>query len=83
MRGSNTERDQTSCSQHNSTINIEQSRKFNQQTTYRYELKGKKKKKRNARLPFCSQNEKRDLYAMVAGQQSWNKLDDVEDKQTE
>lgn len=49
-----------------------------QATPCRYELKCKKKKHRKARLPFCSQNEKRDLYAMVIGQKSWNKLDDVE-----
>lgn len=35
---------------------------------------------KKARLPFCSQNEKRDLYAMVTGQKSWNKLGDVENK---
>lgn len=36
-------------------------------------------KHRTARLPFCSQNEKRDLYAMGIVQNSWDKVDFVDE----
>lgn len=39
-----------------------------------------KNKSRKVRLPFCSQNEKRDLYAMVTRPKSRNKLCGVESK---
>lgn len=86
IRKSNTKRkDQTAYSSLTPSTSRKHFHKFNKPLHARYELRGKNKQKmknhrKSMRLPFCSQNEKRDLYAMVIGQWSWNKLGDVENK---